>query len=40
MVGDPSRGEDDESCEIAMDMDSGKYGKIVGNRWLQKMCDI
>ena len=40
MVGDPSRGEEDESCETAMDMDLGKHGKIVGNRWSQKMCDI
>ena len=40
MVGDPSRGEKDESCETAMDMDLGKYGKIVGNGWSQKMCDI
>ena len=40
MVGDPSRGEKDESCETAMDMDLGKHGKIVGNRWSQKMCDI
>ena len=40
MVGDPSRGEKDESCETAMDMDTGKHGKIVGNRWSQKMCDI
>ena len=40
MVRDPSRGEKDESCETAMDMESGKYGKIVGNGWSQKMCDI
>lgn len=37
---DPSRGEEDESCETAMDMDLGKHGKIVVNRWSQKMCDI
>ena len=40
MVGEPSRGEKDESCETAMDIDLGKYGKIVGNRWSQNMRDI